>query len=309
MDYSSPAIKNYVFNHDFWLPGPAGDFAAGWERNRGVRGGSIEWDKDEASCWIVMRNAGGSVPRLCQQRLYSTPVYQGQVWGLGLKCRSEESLAIVLNVYFIRQSSRTIKISLEFICEPGLEYYNGVLTIPAGANYAFVEVALHDPGMLVIGDVLFGKAFPVGEYDTDAQGRLNINRVDSVKQVLEPLTVQRIIEPLYLRGPVEIVRKSKDFYEDLQAVESKAVSSVQDIIQLRIYSFCVINMGRNNAYIGLQISPDGVHWIDEQPAGTALAAGECRVLVSTYYLRYIRVVFSTGAKNQTKLRIFFQGCG
>lgn len=308
MNHSSWPGKNYIFNHDFRLPGPAEDFPAGWQRNRGWSKGSIDWEKDEALCWIAMTNSGGRVPSLCQQRLYSTPVYQGQVWSLGLKCRCEETLAVGLNVYFIRQSSRTIKSSLEFICEPGLEDYHGMVTVPTGANYAFVETTLQDPGVLIIEEIQFCRAFPVGEYDTDARGRFRINTVESVKQVLEPLTVQRIIDPVYLRGALETVRKGKDFYEDLQATDKQASSSVQDVMLLRVYSFCIINTGRHKAYIGLQISPDGVHWIDDQPAMAELPAGESRVLVSSYYLKFIRVVFTAESKNQTKLRIFFQGC-
>ncbi|MEN6389935.1 MAG: DUF6385 domain-containing protein [Syntrophomonas sp.] len=308
MNHDSSTENNGIFNHDFRLPGPTGDFPAGWQRNREWKKGSVNWQTDQASCWILMTNSGGSVPSLCQQRLYSTPVYQGQVWSLGLKCRFEETLAVGVNVYFIRQSSRTIKNSLEFICEPGFEDYHGIVTVPTGASYAFVEVILQDLGVLTIEDVQFCRVFPVGEYDTDSRGRFKINTVESVKQVLEPLTVQRIIDPVYLRGPLETVRKSKDFYEDLQATEKLASSSVQDVMLLKVYSFCIINVGNHKAYIGLQISPDGVHWIDDQPAMAELSAGESRVLISTYYLKFIRVVFSAEAKNQTKLRIFFQGC-
>jgi len=207
-------------------------------------------------------------------------------------------------VHFINGAfTRTLHTALEFIVEPEGDYYYGVVSIPSGTNYAYLELGIKEAGILWIEDVIFKRTFPVGEYSVDSRGRLNINTVEKVKQ---------LVEPIKIKGPVEVkghfTKPSRDFAEDAVAVPNKKSSTIQDILLLNMYSFCVFNQGKERVRVQLQISPDANNWIDDGPE-EYVGLGELKTFVPQRFLRYARLLYSTENKSTSNLRIFFQGQG
>lgn len=300
---------NYIFNHDFSYPGPTGEFPSGWQKSKGGKSSSIDWEPDHDFCDIRIRNKSRQLASICQQRPYSVPVYKDQVWKVGVRFRSEKKLNAIIIIHFIPSSSRLLQTTMDFMLEPESEFYSGTTTIPAGVDFAYLEIGLKEPGTIWVEDVVFVRVFPIGEYSADARGRLNINSVERVKNIVDPVIVQRILEPTAVHGKVETVQQSRDSFEDLIAGPIQATSNVQDVLILNTYSFCVLNLGPHSAQVYIQISPDAIHWIDEPPVDNNIAPGNSKVLVGNYFLRYIRVVYMTAGDESTNLRIFFQAQG
>lgn len=292
--------QNYIFNHDFCLPGPSGNFPMGWQKYKSGKTSSIDWNNDNNIASIRIKNRTRLMTSICQQRLFSIPVYEAQVWKVGVICRSNEKLNATIIVHFVSTSSRLLQTTLDFNIEPENEHYYSTVTINSGVDYAYIEIGLKEPGTIWIEDVEFSRVFPVDKFDADARGRLNINSVENIKRILEPVLMQ---------GKIETVKQSKDIFEDVIAEPMYGNSSVQDVLNLDTYSYCVINLGDHNALVYVQISPDAVHWINEPNANNRIKPGQSKVLVCNNFLRYIRVVYQAENGGNTRLRIFFQGQG
>lgn len=291
--------QNYVFNHDFRLPGPSGNFPMGWQKYKSGKTNSIDWNNNDIAS-IRIKNRTRLMTSICQQRLFSIPVYEAQVWKIGMICRSNEKLNTTVIVHFVSASSRLLQTTLDFSIDPENEYYYSTVTINSGVDYAYIEIGLKEPGAIWIEDLEFSRVFPANKFNADARGRLNINSVESIKRILEPVLMQ---------GKIETAKSSKDISEDVIAKPILGNSTVQDVINLATYSHCVINLGEHNALVYLQISPDAVHWINEPNDNSRIKAGQSKVLVASTFLRYIRVVYRAETNVSTNLRIFFQGQG
>lgn len=320
-------ITNHLFNNDFFIPEATGNFPAGWQKHMIGRNSSIDWEKNDKTCSIKIKNRSRQMISICQRRAFSVPVDKGQIWKAAAKFKAEREIHATIIVHFIAPSSRLLNTVLDFIIDVDNCYYSGILSIPTGAEYAFFEIGLKEPGIIWIEEVEFIKVFPVGEYNTDNRGRLNINTVENVKHILEPVVaqsivepinvkhiiapvaVQSIIEPVKVQGTFKPVKLSVDFREDVVAGSVYGSSKVQDVLLLTIYSFCVMNLGTYSVMVRLQISPDGVHWIDEPGSDNSIRPGENKILISSYFLRYIRVAFIAEHGGNSNVSIFFQGNG
>jgi len=295
--------KNRIFNHNFIYPNNSGDFPAGWQKGRGSRSARFFGEQDSKhDASVQIRNSlSHRLASICQQRSYSIPVYEKQVWEFGAILRGNRELSAVLKVNYIsRSSSRILYSSLDIMIDPVSDYYYGIVTVPAGIDYALVEVGTSEIGTLTIEDVVFKRVFPAEKYDMDARGRLNINTVDAVKKIIDPITI---------KGNIDLKKESRDVVEDVIAGPEVQVSGLQDVLHLSTYSFGVINQGDEDALAEIQLSPNGSNWVEDAVGNGRIEAGQLQIFVSSYFLRYIRLKYWTESNNTTDLQIYFQGQG
>ncbi|PKM77860.1 MAG: hypothetical protein CVU90_05270 [Firmicutes bacterium HGW-Firmicutes-15] len=294
--------NNQVFNHMFAYADKTGEFPAGWQKYRGRTTADFYWERDDKQNYCVkIKNRVSRLPAsICQERSYRIPVYEKQVWQVGAAIKVNHEISAAIKVHFFSpSSSRVIYTSLDFMLEPERDFYCGIVTVPTGVDYALIEIGTSEAGMLSIIDVFFTRVFPVEKYDVDAQGKLNINNVESVT---------RIIEPVDVNGTFELVRTTRDFSEDVTADTTERSSTMQDVFHLATYSFCVINEGATEAIVQMQLSPNGINWAEDPIADDHIDAGQMRILVYNRFARYVRLKYRTDS-GTTDLRIYFQGQG
>lgn len=286
--------RNEIFNHDFSWPGASGDFPSGWQSAKGWKASAIVWDLDYS---IKIHNTTHHMASISQQLKYKVPVYRDQVWRVSVSFRVEKKINVIVIVYFINSSSRISRAILEFAANPDNGNYEGLVYIPPGANYCYLEIGFKERGTLWVEDVYFGRVYPIPRYDADARGRLNINSVECV---------QFIQEPVQVKGEISTITQTYNLFEELLAGPEEGHSSVHDVIALSRYSFCVFNQGDNDVLIYLQVSPNGDNWMNDSAGDNPLEVGKMRVLVSNYFLRYLRLAFFT-TDGLSNLKIYFQG--
>jgi hypothetical protein len=294
--------ENQIFNHNFVFPNRTLDFPAGWHKFKGHKTADFCWEIDSNRNYkIGIKNSKAKLPAsICQEPPYSVPVYEKQVWEIGAELGVHQRLWASVKVHFSsRCSSRVSSIFLDFMVGSTCDFYSGIVTVPPGVDYALIEIGTSDAGTLWIGDVLFRRVFPVEKYDVDPQGRLNINNVASVTRILEPVDV---------KGTLELVRPARDFVEDVTADTIKRFSTMQDVFPLSSYSFCVINQGSVDGVVGMQLSPNGTNWVEDPIAYEHVAPGQMSILVYNRFARYVRLRYRTDIST-TNLRIYFQGQG
>ncbi len=298
---------NELFNHCFVFANPTGDFPAGWMKYRGSKNAEFIWEQDEKDVFgIMIRNRiAHQTASICQQRSYAVPVYDKQVWEIGAKIKVNAPLWINIKVHHVCKSSRVLGSSQDFLLDQQNDYCSGLVTIPAGVDFAYIELGTRQAGVIWVEDVVFRRVFPLEKYSTNAQGRINVNTIEVLKKIAEPVEVRGSVELKGVLPNVHILKNVIDLYEDLTAEPLLKYSKVQDISQLNLYSFCVINLGPHNALIQVQISPDGINWVNDGPE-LRVIPNIGQAFTANYFLRYIRLACTSGGNKATHLKIFFQ---
>ena len=90
------------------------------------------------------------------------------------------------------------------------------------------------------------------------------------------------------------------------ASATTAFASTRQVIDVKDWSFGVVNTGANTADVQLQISPDNATWMTNSNV-VAVAAGELGALVSSIFFKYARVSYASPGGNAIGLNIYFQG--
>ncbi|MDD3365318.1 MAG: DUF6385 domain-containing protein [Syntrophomonas sp.] len=294
--------NNQVFNHMFAFADKTGAFPAGWQKYRGRTTADFCWEMDDKkNLCVKIKNPVSRLPAsICQERPYKMPVYEKQVWEVGAAIKVDYVMSATIKVHFLSQySSRVLYTSLDFMLEPERDFYCGVVTVPTGVDYALIEIGTSEAGTLSIIDTFFTRVFPVEKYAMDARGRLNINNVESVTRILEPVDVN---------GTFELVRPTRDFSEDVIADTTERSSTMQDVFHLDTYSFCVINQGAVDAVVKIQLSPNGINWLEDQIDDDQIEAGQMKILVYNRFARYVRLRYRTNSGTSI-LSIYLQGQG
>jgi hypothetical protein len=293
---------NQVFNHIFAFANKTEEFPAGWQKYRGRTTADFCWGSDDKQIFCVkISNRVSRLPAsICQERSFRIPVYEKQVWEVGAAIKVDYVLSATIKIHFFSQySSRVLYTSLDFMLEPERDFYCGIVTVPTGVDYALIEIGTSEAGTLSIIEVFFTRVFPLEKYDMDARGRLNIKSVESVTRILEPVDVN---------GTFELVRPTRDFSEDVTSDTTERSSTMQDVFHLATYSFCVINQGAVDAVVKIQLSPNGINWLEDPIANHHVEAGQMRILVYNCFARYVRLRYRTDS-GTTDLAIYFQGQG
>ncbi len=306
-EYYDPACyeesENQVFNHHFRYANTAGDFPAGWQKGRESKTAALCWEEEhDLKFSIKIKNRSPNhLASICQQRSYSIAVYEKQVWEVGAIFKAHNQFTATIKVNFISHSANRFLYScLNFILQPGKDYYCGLLTVPADMEYAYVEVGTKEIGTLWISNVVFRRVFPIARYYSDARGRLNINAASVVKKIIDPVRVT---------GDFEFKRISRDIMEEVVAGPEVKASGIQDVLNLTTYSFCVLNQSASAAMARIDLSPNGINWLESVSSNNLVAAGQMMILVPDFFLRYIRLVYWTEGGTSACLSIYFQGQG
>ncbi len=295
--------ENQIFNHDFRYANTTGEFPAGWQRSRESKTAAFYWEDDNKQNFTIkIRNRlFNRLASICQQRSYGVAVYEKQVWEVGAIFKAHQQLTATIRVHLTsRSSGRVLYSCLDFLLSPGQDYYCGLLTVPADAEYAYLEVGTREIGTIWISKVVFRRVFPVDRYDSDARGRLNINTVNVIK---------KIIDPVMVIGNFEFKRTGRDIIEEVVAGPEVKASGIQDVLNLTTYSFCVLNQGDSAAMARIELSPNGINWMHEAGSDNVVGAGQMKILVPDFFLRYIRIIYWTEGSATTCLGIYFQGQG
>lgn len=83
-------------------------------------------------------------------------------------------------------------------------------------------------------------------------------------------------------------------------------TSPPDVSEQSMVTFFVVNSGPNPAKVFLQISPDGINWVNES-SEQIVETGGIVVLVPMIFLRYTTVCYLSAQQNQpTALTIGYQ---
>ncbi len=295
--------KNQIFNHNFVYANTAGNFPAGWQKGRESKSAALSWEEDQNQKFSIKINnrSPNHLAAICQQRSYRVEVYEKQVWEVGAFFTAHHQFTATIKVNFVCHSStRASYCYLNFLLHPGQDYYCSLLTVPADADYAYLELGTKDIATFWVSNIVFRRAFPVARLDADARGRLNINTVSSVKKIIDPVTVT---------GDFEFRRIVRDVTEEVVAGPELKASGIQDVLNMSTYSFCVVNQGEADAMARLELSPNGINWMYAAGNDDVVPAGQMKILVPDFFLRYIRLNYWTESSATTYLSIYFQGQG
>ncbi|AFQ42382.1 DUF6385 domain-containing protein [Desulfosporosinus meridiei] len=107
-------------------------------------------------------------------------------------------------------------------------------------------------------------------------------------------------------GRVQVEISSHEFYESLEdvtATEKMSSTITRDISALHRCSFSVLNFGSDPAFIQIELSPDGVHWLTEESL-QEVPPGMLALVCPKNFLRFIRIAYKS--ENFTRLRIWVQ---
>jgi len=105
---------------------------------------------------------------------------------------------------------------------------------------------------------------------------------------------------------VQVEISGRGFYESLENVtasETMSTTITRDISALPRCSFAVCNFGSHLAYVQAELSPDGVHWAEEEEP-REVGPGKLEIISPKKFLRYSRLIYR--AENLTTLRIWVQ---
>jgi|GEM_PF-3235313 len=105
----------------------------------------------------------------------------------------------------------------------------------------------------------------------------------------------------------------KPFFEsvmerDLMAGDEDRFSKTIDVSRFRTFSFLVHNDGPHAVVVQPELSPDALNWSSFGELSYLLEAGEKRLLVPQFFLRYARVRFRSRVPGRpSAITVWFQG--
>lgn len=298
---------NQVFNPYFIYPNATNSFPAGWQKYQGKRFCSYEWmgaEGSKGSPVKIKNRFAKQRATIIQQRSFEIPVCSRQVWEIGAVMGTSRDCRACMIVHLTVSSSTSLmQKTLEFIVKAGDQhYYFDTIQIPSGVVSAYIEIGLLEAGSLLIDNVVFNKIFPVSRYDIDACSRLNINHVESLGRIVEPLRIQ---QPIAVQ-PVTLAKTTRDVHEEVIVRPEKQHTATQDVLSLSMYSYCIINTGNVSARVRLQLSPNSRDWVDDD--NTLVIAGkDKKIMVSQFFLRYLRLQYWAETNKTTILQVYLQG--
>jgi len=279
--------NNQVFNHRFMLPNHMQYFPAGWQICRWGKNSQIFWQRenpDDVSVAICNQFCR-QYSSICQERPHYIPVHPHEEWEFGAVLRADRNMYAMIKVHFLTSRGHISCSEQMFMVRPESCYYNGIITIPEGVQWAYLEIGTNEPGILWIQEVFFMKV------DSPCKHKINVGTVDTVRRILEPVKIKKLIV---------------DTAEDVVAIPAQRCTETQNVFLLNTYTYSVLNLGTVTAFIHMQCSPDGIHFLDEPIGEEQIEPNQLRFLACNYALPYVRLCFRTET-DSTNLRIFLQG--
>jgi len=282
-------LKNQIFNHNFVFPDTSGNFPSGWEKYIESPLAVIYWQKDYKHhyCIMISNPFHGKKASIFQQTPFYVPVNKQELWEVGARFRVYRKMRANITVHYVKNNIRVSQNQIDFHLMPGIRYYCRSISIPDDIDLVYLELGTEDSGQFWIENVVFAQLFPHSK-------SINVNTVEAVKRIIDPVKVEKL---------------TRDTVEDVIAGPVIQASELQDVLTLSTYTFSVLNLGDTEANVQLQMSPDGINFMDEAMANHKLAPGQIRALDFNQFLRYAKVTYWTEDGNTTRLRIFFQAQG
>jgi len=281
--------ENQIFNPDFETPNMSGNFPAGWEKYTQGPLAVIYWQKNykHRHCIMISNPFHGEKASIFQQPPFYVPVGEQELWEAGARCRIYRKMRAVMTVHFLNNHIPVSRQQLEFHLMPGIRSYSGSIHIPDDIDQAYLELGTEDSGQFWIENVFLSKRFP-------PPSTINVNTVEAVKKIIQPVKIEKL---------------TRDSVETGLAGPILQTSEIRDVLKLSNFTFGVLNEGLTAAWVQLQTSPDGIHFLDEPTSDLILPAGQIRGYTPNQFFRYARMLYWTEDGNTTPLRIFFQGQG
>lgn len=315
---------NQVYNGDFLMT-RTGDFPDGWLRVGGDGSTVWEWTgSPPGPRAVAIRHPSGRPAGIFQPSDVGIHAGELQRWKVQVNIHSEPSgVSAYLKIYFFTFTGRPMG-SLIFDLHPGTapETFTQVFATPSGTEVLCLEVGIAGHGTLFIHNVEACRIHPGRVLRLDTKGRPFVNSVETVGEILKPVqlaeplpvhvqaTVKAELRDLTpLRDGVRIYGSNglpldatpfgtlrvesagcdfQEFMEELTASSTPVSTATRDVARYRHYSYAILNIGPVNAWVQVEISPDGIHWVPDSIA-QQVKPGALLAVTSSYFLRFIRL--------------------
>lgn len=334
-------LIDQVYNGDFqWAQEAEPNFPDGWLRVGGDAATTWEWvGTPSGPRSVVIVHPSGPPAGVLQEREVAVPAGQIQRWKVQVQLQADPPGSECYLRVYMGTAAGYLTTQIEFLLRPGLEpeTFTRVFTTASGTASFWLEVGIVGPGRISIQAIKAYRLYPVRALRLDEKGRVFVRHVDTVGEILKPvrlagplpITVQatvaadiRDLSPLrdgvqvYGSSPsplattteglaqVQVAQRAyAEFREEVRATPTWAFTADRDVSTLRVYSYAVLNTGAATASVRMQISPDGLNWVDDTPEQQILA-GKLLVLAPRFFLRYARLAYQ--AITTTSLVVWFQ---
>lgn len=271
---------NRVYNGGFEIPDGTGAFPDGWVKGAGDANTVWSWTTENAydgSRTLKIANPTfiANLTSVIQHPSAAVAVTPGERWEASAWLLADapgKQLRLLVDFYdgagaFVHSAH------LKFSSTAGLARHAGVVAVPAGAATARLNVGMHDTGTVWVDAVGFVRLHPLDAADL-ARQRQN--------------TFERTMTGL----------GTGDALAFLAPVESGELATL---------TFIVRNTGGQSLTVQLQVSADGVSWLNDSQEAD-VAGGSARALVPRTFARYTRLGHrSTTAGLPTTLDVTIQG--
>lgn len=271
---------NRAYNGGFEIADGTGAFPDGWVKGAGDANTVWTWAAENpydgsralrianptftANLTSVIQDASAAVAVVPEERWEASAWMMTDAAGKALR---------VLVDFYSGTGAFVHSAHLKFASTTSLRRYAGVVTVPAGAATARLNVGMHDTGTVWFDAVGFVRLNPLDAADV---GRQREN------------TFERTVTGL----------GTGDAFAFLAPVESGELATL---------TFVVRNTGAQSLTVQIQVSSDAANWLDDSPEAE-VAAGAGRTLAPRTFARYTRLAHrSTTAGLPTTLDVTLQG--
>ncbi|MGB9791645.1 MAG: DUF6385 domain-containing protein [Thermacetogeniaceae bacterium] len=340
MAHGKPMVlRDQVYNGRFLLT-QTGDFPDGWLKVGGDESTVWEWwGVPPGRRAVVIRNPSQRPAGIFQPTDVGVCAGELQRWKVSVEMSSEPpSVPAYLKIYFFTFDGKPVGISA-YELHPGAtpEKFGKVFATPSDTEVFSLEVGVAGEGVLWIHSVAACRLHPCRVLRLDSKGRPFVNSVETIGEILKPV---RLAEPLPVHIQADVKADLRDltplrdgvrlygsnglpinaapsgalrvetsgcgfleFTEEMRAFSDPSPTSPRDVSRYRYYSFAVFNEGPARAFVGVEVSPDAVHWVQDSALHRVDPEGMV-VVTGTHFLRYVRLLCSSELSSD--LRIWFQ---
>lgn len=282
---------NKIDNGNFQRVSLQGNCPEAWQEIGGncQSGWSYKKDVEETFYWEI-NNTTALSAGIIQRSESVLKVRERKEWFFRIMLQGDRSnVRAYLRIYPISETGDISK-PRDYNFTVGLERkeIRQRFRVAAGAEFIRIEVGIMGGGGLRIYKIL-GYSYSSG------------NRKRQVKREYRRVPMRGAQKE---RVQIEVSRRG--FYESLEAVvavKQMAATIIRDISGLTRYSFAVYNAGGCSAFVQAELSPDGIHWVEDDTA-QQVNPGNVAIISPRNFLRYTRLVY--WCEDFTDLSIWIQ---
>ncbi|WP_088228096.1 DUF6385 domain-containing protein [Desulfosporosinus sp. FKB] len=336
------ASKNQVYNSHFLLGQEySSDFPDGWVQVGGDSATKWEWvGEPQGPRAVGIIHPSGPRAGISLGNDVLVPAEEGQRWKLRVALQTEPSgTSCYIRLYLGAVSQ------LQFAVRPGSEpeAFTRVFSTPTGVSAFRIEVGILGTGSVIIHEIQGWRLYPERELRLDDKGQLYIRHVDSLGKIQSPVSVNVInrnplpvdvITPIKTElrnltptcdgvkifssegapiiskpdGSLLVTMSGRKFFQRIETINSRVMGSTvpNDVAEASVYSYAIHNVGIEEVFVQLQISPDGTIWTADG-VESGILPGNLIVITPNHFLRYIRLAYRSQIPGtMIALMIWFQ---